>query len=287
MFAVIAYAAHHLETLYLFTRSDYKTIFFPVLIFCLAVSDEFSLSSFLWTIIWLWFQLLQANVSNQTYSGLEDKMNKPWRPLPSGRVTPGQARIFRWCLTVFCLGLSSLRGRVVLFSSAGLTLVEILHDDIGLSGNLILKNLCNVGGYTTFELGASACFSSAGTLDRTSVTALLCSGVIIFTTISAQDFADVEGDRLSGRRTFPIVAPEGSRYYILMTILFWSVSLINVWNLGPASGSLFFTLGAYVGFRFFRFRDKQSDSSNYIWYNIWLVAAHTLPCNTRTHFLIW
>ncbi len=86
-------------------------------------------------------------------------MNKPWRPLPSGRVTPAQARVFRWCLTIFCLGLSSLRGRVVLFSSAGLTLVEILHDDIGLSGNLLLKNLCNVGGYTTFELGASACFS--------------------------------------------------------------------------------------------------------------------------------
>ncbi|KAK0460551.1 UbiA prenyltransferase family [Desarmillaria tabescens] len=278
---------YQLETLYLFTRSDYKTIFFPVLIYSLAVSDKFTFRSFIWTVIWLWLHLLQANVSNQMFSGHEDKLNKPWRPLPSRRITPRQARIFWWCLTILCFTVSALCGRVILFSSAALTLVEILHDDIGLSGNLVLKNLCNVGGYITFELGASACFNSRHNLDRNSLTALICSGVLIFTTISAQDFADVKGDTLSGRRTFPIVAPEGSRYYILAIIPLWSGSLVNLWNLGPASGSLFVAFGAYVGFRFFRFRDERSDRYNYVWYNIWLVIAHALPYNTRTHFLLW
>ncbi len=58
-----------------------------------------------------------------------------------------------------CLVLSALQGPWALFASGALTVVEILHDDLGLSGHLIFKNLCNVGGYTTFELGASICMS--------------------------------------------------------------------------------------------------------------------------------
>ncbi len=84
----------------------------------------------------------------------------------------------------------------------------------------------------------------------------------------SQDFADVKGDLLSGRRTLPIISPEGSRYYILAIIPFWSGSLVRVWSLGPISGSLFVGLGAYVGFRFFQFRDERSDRSNYVWYNV-------------------
>ena len=56
---------------------------------------------------------------------------------------------------VFCLGLSLFFGVNVLVASALLTVVEIVHDDFGLSGHPIFKNLCNVGGYATFELGAT------------------------------------------------------------------------------------------------------------------------------------
>ncbi|KAK0194734.1 hypothetical protein F5146DRAFT_925053, partial [Armillaria mellea] len=160
-------------------------------------------------------------------------------------------------------------------------------DDYGFSRNFVLKKLCNVGGYIMFELGASTCFNSGYNLDGNSLTALICSGVIIFSTISVQDFADVKGDMLSGRRTLPIISPKGSRYYILVILPFWSGSLVRVWSIGPISGSLFVGLGAYVGIRFFRFRDEPSDRSNYVWYNIWLVVAHTLPYRTRTHFLLW
>ncbi|KAK0478050.1 UbiA prenyltransferase family [Armillaria luteobubalina] len=278
---------YQLETLYLFTRSDYKTIFFPVLAYSLAVSKEFTFGSLVSTIAWLWLHLLQANVSNQTFSGDEDMANKPWRPLPSGRLTQRQARVLRWCLTMICLTVSALLGRVILFSSAALTLVEILHDDFGFSRNLVLKNLCNVGGYITFELGAGTCLSSGHNLDGNSLTALICSGVIIFSTISAQDFADVKGDVLSGRRTLPIISPKGSRYYILVILPLWSGSLVRLWSIGPISGSIFVGLGAYVGIRFFWFRDEPSDRSNYVWYNIWLVVAHTLPYSTRTRLLLW
>lgn len=58
-------------------------------------------------------------------------------------------------MMVFCLLLSSLFGPRVVSASVALTFVEIVHDDFDLSGHPVFKNLCNVGGYTTFEVGAT------------------------------------------------------------------------------------------------------------------------------------
>ena len=49
----------------------------------------------------------------------------------------------------------------MLLSSLSLTLVDFVHNDIGLSSSLILKNVCNAGGYITFELGAYGCMSTS------------------------------------------------------------------------------------------------------------------------------
>jgi 4-hydroxybenzoate polyprenyltransferase len=133
----------------------------PQLFFSIATTSKIELFNFIRTVIWIWTHLLQANVSNQTFSGHEDKLNKPWRPLPSGRVTPKQARILRWSLMVFCLSLSAAYSRMVFIASFALTIVEIVHDDVGFSGDTVLKNLCNVGGYSTFELGAACSMSTS------------------------------------------------------------------------------------------------------------------------------
>ena len=57
-------------------------------------------------------------------------------------------------------------------------------------------------------------------MDFVSVTAVIISGILIFTTIQAQDFPDVEGDKALGRMTFPIYAPmELSRAFTLFWLL--------------------------------------------------------------------
>ncbi|KAI6140820.1 UbiA prenyltransferase family [Pisolithus tinctorius] len=279
--------AFYLETIFLFTRSDYKTIFFPVIIFATATAPSTGAKQLIHTAIWVWIHLLQANVSNQTYSAHEDVINKPWRPLPSGRMTADEARRFRWFLLVVCLCLSAWHGAGVLLASTGLSLVEIFHDDFGFSSDPVLKNLCNVGGYLTFESGAILILSSKTSVDHTSLVALLSSGLLIFTTIHAQDFADADGDRLSGRRTLPIVAPEGSRLYMLTALPVWSIVLSALWDLGPMCGTLFLVMGLFVGSQYFRFRDVQHDQSSYLLYNVWLLAAHVLPMNARSRILIW
>ncbi|ESK83983.1 hypothetical protein Moror_7500 [Moniliophthora roreri MCA 2997] len=257
--AIFRVLVYHLHTLFLFTRSDWKTIFLPATTFGTVTGPISSFEKWALVLVWVWTHLLQANVSNQNYSAGEDIINKPWRPLPAKRITERQAAIL----------------------SLALALVEFVHDDCGLSHRPILKNVCNIGGYTTFETGATLIASPYMALDKISIQAVFLSGALIFTTIHAQDFADVDGDRQSGRHTLPIVHPEGSRVYILIMLVGWSIALSFFWDLGPICATALVLVGSFVGMRYYRKRDVLSDEGSYRYYNMWLLLANTLPGNSR------
>ena len=126
---------YHMKTIWLFTYSDLKTIVIPSTIFGILgflcgppllptpPASTSTLSRVLPTAFWVWINLLPSLIGNQrtTSAILEDSQNKPWRPLPSNRLSPGQAKslmlacyvaaIFasvylgglRSCLTLICL----------------------------------------------------------------------------------------------------------------------------------------------------------------------------------------
>jgi hypothetical protein len=91
---------------------------------------------------------------------------------------------------------------------------------------------------------------------------------VIFTTIHAQDFADCEGDRQSGRRTLPIVAPEGSRLYILTALVMWSMWLSVFWELGVFCTLLLSATGTSIGIRYYGKRIVHEDERSYRLYNV-------------------
>ncbi|KAG1882475.1 UbiA prenyltransferase family-domain-containing protein [Suillus subluteus] len=280
-------ALHHFETAWLFTRSDFKTIIFPVMIFATVVSPCHNPLGLSCALCWLWFHLFQFNASNQSYSSHEDVLNKPWRPVPSGRISVKDSRALRWGLMVFCLGISSLFSLNVVITSGVYSVFVAMHDDFHLSRHPIFKNLCTAGGYVTYEVGCLLILSRESSLDGTSVNALSCSVLVILLTIHAQDFADVNGDRKSGRRTLPIIAPEGSRIYMLCALPLFSFALASFWSLGPLSSVLFVSMGSWVGIRYFLFRSEICDQSSYRLYNIWLIGVHLLPSNVRFCALAW
>jgi 4-hydroxybenzoate polyprenyltransferase len=86
-----------------------------------------------------------------------------------------------------------------------------------------------------------------------------------------QDFMDTDGDRMLGRRTLPIVAPEGSRIYMLCVLPVLSLALVSFWSLGPISSALFISLGLAVGLRCFLFRGKIRDQSTFLLYNVRII----------------
>ncbi|KAG2064925.1 hypothetical protein BDR04DRAFT_1083782 [Suillus decipiens] len=277
----------HSETAWLFTRSDFKAMISPAMIFTTVVSPRHNLLGLSCVFFWLWLHLFQFNASNQSYSADEDVLNKPWRPVPSGRISVKDCRALRWGLLLFCLSFSSLFSLNIAIASGVYAVLVVMHDDFHLSHHPVFKNLCNAGGYMMYELGFLLILSRGSLLDVTSMKALSCSALVILLTVHAQDFADVNGDRTSGRRTLPIVAPEGSRIYMLCARPLFSFALASFWSLGPFSTIFFVSMGSWVGIRYFFFRNEVCDQSSYRLYNIWLMGVHLLPANARFRALTW
>ena len=165
---------YHSRTLLLFTYTDFKTIVIPVVshyrtepvttieiprrpqaIFAAVTAPVHSSYHFFQALLWIWLHLLQCNVSNQYKTCQEDTINRPWRPIPSGRVSLGDAYRLRLLLIPLCLSISGTHGGEVLATSAGLTTTSIVHDELGLAGHWVGKNLCNMLAYLTFEIGAT------------------------------------------------------------------------------------------------------------------------------------
>ncbi|KAF5370384.1 hypothetical protein D9758_006900 [Tetrapyrgos nigripes] len=253
--------AYHLETLLLFTWTDYKA--------CL----------------WIWLHLLLCNVSNQCRSKEEDKMNRPWRPVPAGRLTEAQAVQLRWATAGICVAWSATYGFDLVLTTLGLIFTTFMYDEMGLAGHVIGKNFCNIGGYTTFEIGATKIIGSYRDLDLVASLAVTISGILIFTTIQAQDFPDVKGDTALGRITFPIYAPEFSRQFTVLCMIAWSVFLSWFWDIGNGTNFVFVLMGTYVGMRYYEWRTEMDDKKSYLIFNMWLMLAHCLPLHARTNLL--
>ena len=104
---------------------------------------------------WIWTHQLMCNVSNQCRSRDEDIIIRPWRPVPSGRISVGGAVVLRWTLVFFCIFWSALNHDALVLSTFSLVTTTFLYDELELASHPIGKNLCNIGGYTSFEAGAT------------------------------------------------------------------------------------------------------------------------------------
>jgi 4-hydroxybenzoate polyprenyltransferase len=107
------------------------------------------------------------------------------------------------------------------------------------------------------------------------------NALIIFSTIHAQDFRDEVGDKLMGRRTIPIVWPEGSRVWILVILAAWSIGLSWACNLAIFFLVPFCCLSLFVGLRFFGKRTADEDRRTYLYYNVRCSFDSKLCLNER------
>ena len=115
--------------------------------------------------LWTWLYLLQFCVSNQSLSPDEDALNKPWRPIPAGRISVRQATTLRWTLLPLCLFLSFAYG--ILAVGAVLMIGILLHNELRLDSHWFTRNVLNAIGYATFDAGAMT-VAQAGSLSANS-----------------------------------------------------------------------------------------------------------------------
>ena len=237
--------------------------------------------------LWVWLHVLQFNLSNQVRDPEEDIRNKPWRPLPSGRITLANVFILKYLTTATCLLVSYYYSHCVFVSSAFLSLLIPMYHEMHGDQHWLSKNLMNSVGYTCFAIGSTLVAgmtsfsmpinrifsteqiiaSDRRQLDFIGAFSISVIAAVLATTIQAQDFQDVIGDKAVGRYTLPVAFPNFSRYTPMVTLVMWSLYLTIMWEITTLAGVGFTFLGIVVGIRYYFWRSSKDDEWSFVLYN--------------------
>ncbi|KAJ7237980.1 UbiA prenyltransferase family-domain-containing protein [Mycena rebaudengoi] len=269
-------ALRWVRILYAFTKSDYKTVVFPVLYYALMATPEIRYYKIPSLILWIWTHLLQFTAANQMFSCEEDSHNKPYRPIPAGLITTTTTRLLRWILLPACLLLSWSCD--VLYPGVSLAAAFMAYNEFGLGDYWYSKNVLNAIGLVSWNVGAAsiAC-AGAAPQNEDAWIAPFISIALIASTIHIQDFRDVVGDELRGRETFPVLMPEFSRRASFLLLIGWSLGLSRFWNLDDTTTCVFVIFGSIIGLRVMYKRKEEEDKVSLRLYMIWLCVGQTLP----------
>lgn len=287
-------AIYHAYSVWLFTFSDIKTIIAPSLIFSLVtapampvfgISQAPRVADILYraprSLLWIWINLLPFAIDNQRRlsSVAEDRLNKPWRTLPSKRMTPSQARTLMLCLYPLALVVSLQIGGAT--QCLSLMALGFWYNGVhGSDTNYVIRNLINACGFNRFTTGSLEIILGGDQYTPTSKLLLwqLVLGMIVFTTVQTQDMYDQLGDGLRGRHTIPLVLGDMlGRWSIAVPMAFWS--FFCPWYIAtPLAGFLVSVgLGGLVAVRTLLLRSVQADKMTFILWNLWLTSVYALP----------
>lgn len=289
---------------YLITESNIKAYALPVMLFVMlgvvsgAVTTKLHPSweevatAFPHVALYAWLFVLHFDCSNQKHpdSIKEDSLNKPWRAIPSGRLTIDGAEW--WYFSSSCLLLLAtawLGG----FMEATIFMLETwVYDFAGGARSWWGKNLIGALFFMTGQLGGTRV--AANSMHSTSISKAGCEwcvllGLTTLTTIQIQDLRDQEGDRACGRRTLPVVAGDRiTRRITALFISFWSIACPSYWGNGRFTiGSVLpLLIGGTISVRVLLCRGLAADRSSLNFYTVlWLPALYSIPLLSRYELL--
>ena len=295
LMSVVVACTYHAYSLWLFTLSDLKTIVGPGFVFGVTnalAGAEYGLKSpeegingallhrLPLILLYVWINLLPFAISNQISSDAikEDRINKPWRTLPSGRMTPEQAEPLMLAFYLFALGLSSMTGG--LKQSATLVIIGTWYNHFaGADSSCLVRNLINALGYVCFTSGAmEVALGFPLPVETRLVEWFGVIAAVIFTTVHLQDMYDQLGDRIRGRKTVPLIIGDGpARWMTAITMIFWSYLCPRFWNSAMAVTALSVLLANTVAARCLLLRTIEADRLTFKLWNLWMTLVFLLP----------
>lgn len=165
-----------------------------------------------------------GNIINDIYDIEIDRINRPHRPLPAGKMKISTARFYMFFLFswgIFCSWLISFET----FAIAGLLATPIL-----IAYSAWFKRLPLLGNLTvSFMLGLAFIYvgSAFGKIETTFVMALLAFGFTLIREL-IKDLEDMDGDGEAGARTLPLIWGEQAtiRFTILLMLVFTMLDLL-------------------------------------------------------------
>lgn len=277
--------------LWLFTESNFLTFVLPNTAFgilgalsgrCLTTQANPSVEEVLQRlpliVLFNWSNVFVFDLANQRLpeSVKEDLANKPWRPLPTGRVSSEQTRRLMLITIPVVLVLNFTFG--VWRETALILILTWLYNDLK-GGDELVRDLIIALAFALYNLG-SLKIAIGRHLDITQqgyTWIAIISGVIL-TTMQVQDLKDQAGDRGRGRCTVPIVLGNTiSRWSIAIFVLIWSCCCASFWGLQPWAYALPTMPGSFVAFRAVWGRNPDEDSRTWRLWCMWMVILYVLP----------
>ncbi len=283
----------HVRSIWLFTFSDLKTIVGPKTVF--GIVNALSAPAFglntppkammllqraLLVILWTWINLLPFAIDNQRQPAAitEDSLNKPWRPMPSRRLTPKQAKRIMFTLYPVA-GLASFSVGGFRQCIALMILGYWYNNREGADVSCIVRNLINACGFVCYSSGAMEVALGYPLRWQSQLAQwFLIIGAVIFSTVQTQDLYDQAGDKLRGRNTVPLVTGDApARWMTVIAMGAWCTICPIYWSVHYGIGVAFALLGTLIIFRCLTKRSVSDDKTTFRLWNLWVVFMYSLP----------
>lgn len=286
--------SYWVKTLWLFTRSDMKTVTSPQVIFGLVVAlsgsslttnDSPKLMEVLFRlprlVLWVWLSLLSEVIANQRLPSaiVEDTVNKPWRPIPSQRLRATQARQLLLGILPTVYLFSLLSGGSQAF--VALTVFSYMYNDLeGANESPIIRNVLNACGLSAFSVGAAEVAVGHGRfgLQPCAYRWIAILGLVIASTVQMQDLPDIEGDQARRRKTAPLIYGDATtRWSLLATVVPWSFICPYYWQVSAWCYIPSCFLGFSMVIHVFYFRHPKKDEVAWKLWCVWMMVLYLLP----------
>lgn len=298
MASFLSSSCYHLYTAHLFVCDNIKDIICLGLLFGalnasqasefgMGASMSFSqiLASLPEMLLWSWSNLFLFTLHNQRHASAisEDNFNKPWRPLSAGRISPHQVKMLIFCVYPAIFTVSGTIGGLAPCILEAFSC--LWYNEWNGASNPLLKNLLNGIGFACFFAGPLEVATNRSVLsgDMKAFMWLLVLAGAISTTVHAQDFRDIDGDRVSGRKTVPLsIGEEYARAALVVGIIGWTALSCWLWDLGSAERSWLSCIpacvaGAIIAWSFYRNKTREGDRRSWKLYPLWLVGLFLIP----------
>ena len=280
-----------LVTFWLFTESNFTTFVLPNTAFGLLgalsgphLTSQVDVSTMQVfkrlpvVILFNWSNVLIFDFANQrgAESVREDLINKPWRPLPRGRVSSEQTRRLMIVMIFVVLALNYLLG--VWRETALLLILTWVYNDLK-GGDEVVRDFIIAVAFALYNHGSLVLATEAHTdiSDRGYIWIAIVSGVIL-TTMQVQDLKDQAGDRVRGRCTMPLTLGDPiSRRLIAIGVVLWSFFCAYFWSCQPIPYILISILGGFIAFRAVWKCSPAEDSRTWRLWCAWTATLYTLP----------
>ena len=249
-----------------FSWRDWSTTLIPACLFIVGPLNELpyhvALRKFLTMVLWDALYIYGFNLFDQISNQQEDRINKPDRPLPSGRVTVAEARkrcVITW--TLFFLW--SIMSPQLIPETIVHALCCYVMSATPLGGLWVFKS-CTIMALMTWSQYSAVykIISPLTTQSSSHLRAVACWNAFVS---HSQDFRDQLGDLAGGRRTLPIVFGDKAARWIL-ALLFMPLALrcIFLFGIGIHAPFVLGALHAAVSYRILAFRNAKADHKTYM-----------------------